>query len=139
MKATVIRFGLIAVALLALFQLSKYTLLFSQIEAELWIAAFALLFISMGIVLGRHILRPTLRAPLDKLEIDHEKVDTLGITAREYEVLEQIAKGLSNREIAAELFLSESTVKTHVSNLFVKLDSKRRTEAVRRAQELKII
>ncbi|WP_318312157.1 response regulator transcription factor [Flagellimonas crocea] len=63
----------------------------------------------------------------------------MGISKREYEVLVQISKGFSNKEIADVLFLSESTIKTHVSNLLVKLDSKRRTQAIQKAKDLHIL
>ena len=63
----------------------------------------------------------------------------LGISNREYEVLLEIAKGLSNKEIANRLFISESTVKTHVSNVLIKMDAKRRTQAISIAKSLAII
>ena len=63
----------------------------------------------------------------------------LGISNREYEVLLEIAKGLSNKEIANRLFISESTVKTHVSNVLIKLGAKRRTQAINIAKSLTII
>ena len=72
-------------------------------------------------------------------EIDKEKIEELGLSNREYEVLEQIAQGLSNKEIAEKLFVSESTVKTHVSNLFIKLDAQRRTQAIQIAKESGIL
>ena len=53
----------------------------------------------------------------------------LGITPRELEILELIAEGLSNREIAARVFVSENTVKTHSSRVFDKLGARRRTQA----------
>ena len=71
--------------------------------------------------------------------INHKKIDALEISKREYEVLQKIADGLSNKEIAEALFLSESTIKTHVSSLLVKLDAKRRTQAVQIAKSLQII
>ena len=61
----------------------------------------------------------------------------LGITAREMEILALVARGLSNREIAAQLFVSENTVKTHCSRAFDKLGAARRTQAVQRGKELK--
>ena len=63
----------------------------------------------------------------------------LGITQREHEVLRLVAEGYSNQEISNALFISESTVKTHVSNVLVKLDARRRTQAVQKAKELKIL
>ncbi|NND70885.1 MAG: response regulator transcription factor [Rhodothermales bacterium] len=72
-------------------------------------------------------------------DIDSSRVEELGISQREYEVLVQIATGKSNKEIADTLFVSESTIKTHVSNLLSKLDARRRTQAVTRAKELRIL
>jgi len=72
-------------------------------------------------------------------EIDHKKIASLGLSKREYEVLGEIVQGLSNKEIAEKLFVSESTIKTHVSNVFLKLDAKRRTQAIQIAKELRII
>lgn len=72
-------------------------------------------------------------------EINHQKIKELGLSKREYEVLCKIADGHSNLEIAKQLFISESTVKTHVSNILVKLDAKRRTQAIQKAKELQII
>lgn len=71
--------------------------------------------------------------------INYQKIKVLGISDREYEVLLEIAQGLSNKEIGDKLHVSESTIKTHVSNLLVKLDAKRRTQAVQIAKELSII
>jgi ATP/maltotriose-dependent transcriptional regulator MalT len=67
------------------------------------------------------------------------KLQQLGITAREFEILQLIAGGMSNREIAEKLFVSENTVKTHSSRLFDKLSAKRRTQAVQIAKELRLI
>ena len=71
--------------------------------------------------------------------LDEEKLRQLGISKREHEVLELIASGLSNQEIADKLFVSINTVKTHSSSLFLKLDASRRTQAIQKAKELRII
>jgi ATP/maltotriose-dependent transcriptional regulator MalT len=71
--------------------------------------------------------------------VDEQKIAQLGLSKREYEVLLEISKGLSNKEIAKQLFLSESTIKTHVSNILVKLDAKRRTQAIQKAKTLRVI
>jgi ATP/maltotriose-dependent transcriptional regulator MalT len=71
--------------------------------------------------------------------VNDAEIKRLGITKRELEVLELIAAGLSNKEIADKLFVSPSTVKTHSSNLFTKLDAQRRTQAIQRAKELRIL
>ena len=68
-----------------------------------------------------------------------QKIEELGLSKREYEVLKEIANGLSNKQIADRLFVSESTVKTHVSNVLLKLDAKRRTQAIRVAKQMGIL
>ena len=65
---------------------------------------------------------------------DPEKQARLGITAREMEILQLMARGMSNREVAGQLFVSENTVKTHSSRIFDKLDARRRTQAVQKAR-----
>jgi DNA-binding NarL/FixJ family response regulator len=70
---------------------------------------------------------------------DDERVAALGLTPREVEILEHIAAGLSNREIAERLFISQNTVKTHSSRVFAKLNARRRTEAVRIARREGVI
>lgn len=72
-------------------------------------------------------------------QIDKERIKVLDISNREYEVLQGISEGLSNKEIGEKLFLSESTIKTHVSNLLVKLNAKRRTQALKIAKTQNII
>ncbi|HYG19004.1 MAG TPA: response regulator transcription factor, partial [Ohtaekwangia sp.] len=70
---------------------------------------------------------------------DEERLKQAGISKREYEVLELMATGCSNQEIADKLFVSLNTVKTHTSNLFIKLDVKRRTQAIQKAKDLHLI
>lgn len=143
MKDIVLRFGLLAFALLILFQLSKYSLFFKRSNNEWMIIAFAALFLALGFLINRFLFRP--KAPILAsqaaiiVEYNSEKLKTLGISKREYEVLQEIAHGLSNQEIAAKLFISESTVKSHVSNLLLKLDAKRRTQAITNAKKIGIL
>jgi ATP/maltotriose-dependent transcriptional regulator MalT len=85
------------------------------------------------------IAKPKIKYTDQPKEIDKNKIADLGISNREYEVLQLISTGLSNLEIAQKLFISESTVKTHVSNLLMKLDAKRRTQAVTNAKVLNIL
>jgi ATP/maltotriose-dependent transcriptional regulator MalT len=70
---------------------------------------------------------------------DQSKIESLGITPRELQILELIAAGLSNKEIATRLFVSENTVKTHSSRVFDKLGARRRTQAVQLGKELRLI
>ena len=75
----------------------------------------------------------------DPFAVNSVRLEQLGITPRELEILELIAAGLSNREIAEKLFVSENTVKTHSSRLFDKLNAKRRTQAVQLAKDAGLI
>ena len=74
-----------------------------------------------------------------KFVVNEKSADKLGISSREMEVLQLMATGLSNQEIASQLFVSLNTVKTHSSNLFLKMDVKRRTQAVDKARKLGMI
>ncbi|MDY8136952.1 response regulator transcription factor [Aquimarina sp. 2201CG5-10] len=102
---------------------------------EVVIAIIAIIFFVIGVLINKKVLHKK-KIPG---KIDHKKIETLGLSKREYEVLCEIASGLSNKEIADKLFISESTIKTHVSNLLVKLNAKRRTQAIQIAKELQII
>lgn len=75
----------------------------------------------------------------EELQAIEKEKQKLGLSSREMEVLELIAQGFSNQEIADRLFLSLPTVKTHSSNLFLKLDVKRRTQAIEKARQLRLI
>lgn len=136
MKKTIFVFSSLIIALLTLFQLSKYSYLAGTTSIELIIALVALVFLIIGFYLSR---RTPPSGSIEAKEIDPKRIKALGISDREYEVLLQLSKGLSNKEIAEALFVSESTVKTHISNLFVKLDAKRRTQAIQKAKELQIL
>ncbi len=138
MKKTVFVFGALIVALLTLFQLSKYSITTGNLGIEFAIAAIALIFFFIGIYINKKSLHKK-QAQIPIGEIDEDKISELGISKREYEILIKISEGLSNKEIASQLFVSESTIKTHISNLFPKLDAKRRTQAIQRAKEMRII
>ena len=136
MKKTIFVFSALIIALLVLFRLSRYSYVSEDISVELTIGSIAVIFFLVGIYINKKTLhreksKPTL--------IDHKKIEALGISKREYEVLILISKGMSNKEIADSLFVSESTVKTHVSNLLLKLDAERRTQAIKKAKELQIL
>lgn len=139
MLKTVLRFGLIAIALLVLFQLSNASLFVPSIPADTVIGIAAVVLVALGIYLGGNFRKEKVVEVSPPAEIDEERIADLGISQRELEVLRLISQGLSNQEIGERLFISESTIKTHVSNLFVKLDVKRRTQAVTRAKEWRII
>ena len=94
-------------------------------------------FLGLGVFVGARALRKP--APSAGFEPNTAALESLGISAREFEVLEQIAAGRSNKEIAAALKVSPNTVKTHVARLYEKLEAARRTDAVLKARELGLI
>lgn len=136
MKKTILVFGLLILALLLLFQFSKYAVISGNLNSEIVIAIIAIVFFFIGVYLNKKSLHKQYN---NYAEINHKKIEDLAISKREYEVLLGISDGLSNKEIGEKLFVSESTVKTHVSNLLSKLNAKRRTQALQIAKDLKII
>ncbi|MFV9551664.1 response regulator transcription factor [Algibacter sp. PT7-4] len=136
MKKTILVFSLLILALLLLFQFSKYTIISGNFKSEYVMALVAITFFVIGIYINKKTLRPNTAS---NNKIDLKKVEALGLSKREYQVLKEVASGLSNQEIANKLCVSESTIKTHVSNLFVKLNAKRRTQAIQISKSLNII
>jgi len=144
MRRTIVIYGIAMAALLALLKLIEYQYFVRNIPLEFYIGLVAVMFTALGIWAGLRLTRPKIieiSVPeiSDPFEIDEANLKKLGISKREYEVLELLSHGLSNLEIAEKLFISNSTVKTHVSNVLAKLDASRRTQAVRRAKELRLI
>jgi DNA-binding CsgD family transcriptional regulator len=104
-------------------------------SGEFYIGVLALAFTALGIWVGAKAFRQP-RAAGEGFVRNTTVVQTLGISEREFEVLELLAAGKSNKEISARLNVSPNTVKTHVARIYEKLEVKRRTEAVLRAREL---
>lgn len=117
---------------------------------EMYGALIAIIFLAVGIWVGLRLMRPRVvevEVVREVVEVraagpfvlDERKLRELGLTPREHEILGLIAEGLSNREIAERLFVSENTVKTHSSRVFDKLGVSRRTQAVQKGRELGLI
>ena len=136
MKKTILVFGLLVLGLLLLFRFSKYTLTNGDSHIEYIMALIALTILGLGLLINKRTQR---QKGVTKNELDLNKVTELGLSKREYEVLKEVALGLSNIEIAEKLFVSESTIKSHVSNILVKLNAKRRTQAIQISKHLNII
>ena len=126
-------------ALLIILKYIEYQYFVRDLPIEFYIGVIAAMFTGLGIWVGLPLTRPKVIDNSDKFELDEAGLQKLGISKREYEVLELIAAGCSNQEIADKLYVSTSTVKTHVSNVLSKLDARRRTQAIQRAKELRII
>jgi len=153
MKRHVLIFGVVGGLLIATLQYTEYRFVVIEHSVELYSGLVAILFATFGIWLGLRITRgrETVRETVVVREVlvaaeapapfapNTAQQQTLGITARELEILTLVARGLSNREIATELFVSENTVKTHCARAFDKLGAARRTQAVQRGKELGLL
>jgi DNA-binding CsgD family transcriptional regulator len=147
LKKTIFLYGLLGGVLIAVLKLIEYRFLVVEHSLEIYGGLVALLFSMVGIWLGLKLTKTKetvvvrevpVPAP-DRFVVNSARLDQLGITPRELEILALIAAGLSNRQIAEKLFVSENTVKTHSSRLFDKLDAKRRTQAVQLGKAAGII
>ena len=137
MVRTVLTYGLAVALGAAALEWLRYQVWARTHVGELYIALIAAAFLGLGVWMGARLFRPV--APAGGFEPNLKALASLGITAREREVLAQLAAGRSNKEIARRLNLSPNTVKTHVARLYEKLEAGRRTEAVLRARELQLI
>jgi DNA-binding CsgD family transcriptional regulator len=157
----VILYGLAGGVLIALLRVIEYRWLVVEHSVEIYGGLIAAIFAGLGIWLGLRVTRGRERVVVRNVvhEVVHEvvrevpvptpptipfvrddaRIAALGVTPRELEILELIAAGLSTREIAARIFVSENTVKTHASRLFDKLGARRRTQAVQIGQRLGLI
>jgi DNA-binding CsgD family transcriptional regulator len=153
MKRHVLIYGLVGGSLIALLKWSEYRFLVIEHSFEIYGGLVAATFAVLGIWLG---LKLTSKKPIIVVKevpvplegpapaaapfvLNERKREELSITPRELEILELIAQGHSNREIAGRLFVSENTVKTHSSRVFDKLGAKRRTQAVQLGKEFGLL
>jgi NarL family two-component system response regulator LiaR len=140
-------YGLSMALLLFLMKWLELRFLIIDHAMEIYVGAIALLFMGLGIWLALKLAKPKtiviekeiLVKPAGEFRLNEKELEKLNLSKRELEVLELMARGLSNQEIAEQLFVSLNTVKTHTSNLFLKMDVKRRTQAVEKAKRLSII
>ena len=139
MKRTVLLYGGVMAVLIGLLKFVEYRFFVHDLSIEYYIGIIAVGFTALGIWAGKRITGPKIILAHPDFTIDQSTMERLGISKREYEVLDLIAQGFSNNEIAEKLFISPSTVKSHTSSLYLKLDARRRTEALRRARELRLI
>lgn len=139
LRRSIVIYGLAMAALLALLKLIEYQFFIRDLSLEMYLGLVAVIFVVLGVWAGTRLTRVKIVKVDPDFEVDAEQVKRLGITKREYEVLCLIAAGLSNQEIADKLFVSTSTIKTHTSSIFQKLDASRRTQAIQKAKELRIL
>jgi DNA-binding NarL/FixJ family response regulator len=136
MLRTVLIYGAILAAGTFVLEWLQFRLLVRTHAVEAYVALVAAAFMGLGVWLGAKLFR---RAPTAPFVANTRAREALGISGRELEVLELLAAGRSNKEIARRLDVSPNTVKTHVAKLLAKLEARRRTEAIQRARELGVI
>ena len=146
MKRHILIYGLLGGGLITLLKLMEFRFLVIERSVEIYGALVAAVFAALGIWLGVKFTRREERVIVREIPVrstafslNESKLAELGITPRELEILQLIAQGLSNREIAEKLFVSENTVKTHSSRLFDKQSARRRTQAVQIGKEMGLI
>jgi len=131
-------YGVFMGALFILLRLFEYNMFLRELSLERYAIVVAVIFLVLGIWAGKHIFASK-KGEKNEEALQHTDSDQFGLSSREKEVLAMLALGLSNQEIADKLFVSLNTVKTHLSNIYMKLDVKRRTQAVKKGKELQII
>lgn len=149
MRRTILVYGLLGAALAVVLKLAEVRFLVVEHSLEIYGGVVALLFAALGIWLGLQLSRPAERVVVREVTVtvatespfavNRASVERLGLTPRELEILGLIAEGLSTREIAERVYLSENTVKTHASRVFAKLGARRRTQAVQLAKDAGIL
>jgi DNA-binding NarL/FixJ family response regulator len=135
---TIVFHGLAMAALVFILKYIEYRYWVRDLSMEVYIGVVAVLFTALGIWVGSKLLERRKTAMAAQPQ-EPDAVRAMGISARELEVLQLMAQGCSNQEIADKLFISLPTVKSHSSNLFVKLDVSRRTQAVHKAKMVGIL
>lgn len=145
----IVLYGLGLAVLIFALKWIQWKFLIVDHSMEIYIGLVAIFFTALGIWVAKQLLEPkVLRIEIEKevlvplhdpIAINEAELKKLNLTDREYDVLKLIAKGHSNADIAEHLYLSVSTIKTHVSNLFVKMNVKNRTQAMEMARRLKLV
>lgn len=145
----IILYGLFLALLVFCLKWLQWKFLIVDNSIEIYIGLIALFFTVLGAWVATQLAKPKIKTVVIEKEvfisqpgdniINETELKKLNLSKREYEILQLLAKGFSNAAIAENLFLSLSTVKTHVSNLFFKMDVKSRTQAIEKSKRLKII
>ena len=130
MRRTIVIYGIAMAALLGLLKYLEYSFIVRDIPFEFYIGTIAVMFTVLGVWVGRRLTRVKYVAASPDFELDAVELRRLGISKREYEVLELMASGLSNQEIADGAYLSINSVKTYIRSAYRKIGVQRRTQAV---------
>ena len=145
----ILLYGLLMAILIFALKWFQWKFLIVENSTDIYTGLIAIFFTALGIWIAIQIIKPKVQTLVVEKEVyinpenvpavNEIELQKLNLSKREYEVLQLLAKGHSNAEIAESLFLSLSTVKTHVSNLFIKMDVKSRAQAIEKTRRLKIV
>jgi NarL family two-component system response regulator LiaR len=144
----IVLYGLTLAVLIFALKWLQWKFIIVDNAIDIYAGLVAVFFTVLGIWVSTHFIKPEIRTVIiekepinlsEEFTVNETELRKLDLSSREYEVLNLLAKGNSNAEVANLLFLSVSTVKTHVSNLFLKMEVKSRTQAIEKAKRLKII
>lgn len=145
----IILYGLVLAILVFMLKWLQWKFLIVDNSIDIYIGLVAVFFTALGIWVATQLTKPKIETIIVEKEVfvpqrnafirNEVELEKLKLTNREYEILELITKGYSNTDIANTLFVSLSTIKTHTSNLYTKMDVKSRTQAVDKAKRLQIV
>jgi DNA-binding CsgD family transcriptional regulator len=143
----ILLYGVLLAIFVFLLKWIQWKFLIVENSIELYVGLVSVFFTVLGIWIAQQLNKPKVEYKIVEKEVlvyptdtlDQQALEDLNLSSREYEILQLIAKGMSNGEISQHIFLSLSTVKTHVSNLFLKMEVKSRTQAIEKAKRLRII
>lgn len=141
----IILYGLILAILVFILKWLQWKFLIVDNAIDIYVGLIAVFFTALGIWVAMQLVKPKTqtivieKAIPETISVNETELKKLNLSSREHEVLQLLAKGYSNADIANNLYLSVSTVKTHVSNIFLKMDVKSRTQTIEKAKRLKII
>lgn len=144
---SVLIYGASLALLLLLLRWLEWQFIFVDNSTELYAGAIAVVFTFLGIWLALKLYKPktillekeVIVNNNESFELNQNAITDLGLSKRELEVLTLMAAGMSNQQIAERLFVSVNTIKTHLSNVFLKLDVQRRTQAVEKARRMRLV
>lgn len=144
----IVLYGALMALLVFALKWLQWKYLITDNASDVYVGLIAIFFTLLGIWVARQLIKPKIQTVVVEKEIylsqpvdatiNETELEKLNLTTREYEVLQLLTQGFTNAEIGDKLSLSLSTIKTHVSNLFVKMDVKNRTQALEKANRLKI-
>lgn len=136
---TILLFGFLLAILAVAIQFLQYNYFSGSLDQDIYTSIIAIIFTIVGIYIGVNSLKKRTDIPESTEAVIQSKVKEMRLNEREYEILQLIAKGHSNQGIADQLFLALPTIKTHISNLYMKLGVRSRTQAIHKARVLKLL